>query len=571
MMRSVKKIARAVGLPLGLDRRRLWLLAIALAGLLALAAPGVAAAHLTLLRPSPSDAVTFHGHGGYSTDGGYPGSVVRAEVPAGSTVEQAYLYGTYLGGVPLGSSARTIDFDGTDVETVEIESDGGILPSTRADVTAQVAAKVGSGGGITSFGIENDPSSEGASFQGAALVVIYSNPASPLLSIAVLDGAASSAGDTATLYFGAALDPATPGFSATMAIGDGFSFQNPGHTHDCGPEPQDSVIEIDEERLTSCAGGSDDGSANNQYLITVGGIGDSIEDPANPNTTTEGTEDELYDLRPFLHNGDTQMSINTANPSGDDDLFLAVIAITANASVGVGNEPPPPPPAEPPAATQAPSVSSPGGVAAGSALVGQPGSFSGAESYTYQWQLCTSAEANSCTEIAGANSVEYTPVSGEVGQYLRFVVTATNATGSTFGRSAIVGPIVAASVSLLLTTTEPSTQAVPTITTRGVPACRSQRAETITWQTARGVHLKAIVISVNGKLLRRLGGDVRQTTVSLVGRGKGSVRVKVTGIAKTGPYYTATRSYRPCIPGSGPRVLRSRKLSSSRHRAHQPS
>ena len=270
----------------------------------------------------------------------------------GSTVVQAYLYGTYAeeGGAstPLTGEERTINFDGSSVEMTEISAhaEGSPLPSTRADVTAQVAAKVGEGGAITTFGIDSDPSNvAGRVFlEGTALVVIYSDPSLPLESIAVLDGSASSAGDTATLDFTSPLDTTTSGFSASLAVGVGQSFQDGGPDHDCGPGLQDSTIDVDGERLTSCAGGSDDGSASGRYLVTVGGVGDSITNPSDPFTTSEGVEeDELYNLVPFLSNGDTRLTIDTANPSGDDDLFLAVVAITAEASVAVEGEVPPPP------------------------------------------------------------------------------------------------------------------------------------------------------------------------------------------------------------------------------------
>jgi len=532
---------------------------VGFAALLALVLPGAAGAHLSVLRPSPSDAVTFHGHGGYSTDGGYPGSVVRAEVPAGSTVQQAYLYGTYESGTtPLTAPLRTIDFDGTTVEMTEIEDDNGYLPSTRADVTAQVAAKVGEGGGITSFGIDSDPSAGSTAFQGAALVVIYSNPSSPVESIVVLDGAAASAGDTATVHFTPALNTSAPGFSSTMAIGDGFSYQSPGKTHQCGPEAQDSLIEIDEQPLTSCAGGSDDGSANNRYLITVGGIGDSPSNPSNPLTHSEGTEDELYELTPFLHNGDTQMTIDTANPSGNDDLFLAVIAITANASVGIGNEVPPPAPPEPlpPELTSPPTASATGGATTAGTLTAQTGSFAGAESYTYQWQLCSSNESNSCTNIAGASGVQYTPSAADIGSYLRFVVTAINANGSTIADSALVGPVSAAlSITSNSATTAPATAP-------GV--CKSARSETIHWRTAKGVHLKHIEVMLNGRILHGLRGSARKTTVSLVGRGSGRVSVQIKGTGRSGRQYVTTRTYEPCIPGSGHPRLRSVNLKHER-------
>src|SRR4029453_17463542 len=58
----------------------------------------------------------IQGHVGYSTDalgqnGG--GGTLQAEVPAGSTVEKAYLYGTYYQNGTPDVTARTIDFDGT--------------------------------------------------------------------------------------------------------------------------------------------------------------------------------------------------------------------------------------------------------------------------------------------------------------------------------------------------------------------------------------------------------------------------------------------------------------------------
>jgi hypothetical protein len=526
---------------------------VALWALVALVIPGAADAHLTVLRPAPSDAVTFHGHGGYSTDGGYPGSVVRAEVPAGSTVEQAYLYGTYVSYSALTSAQRTIDFDGTSVEMTEIEKDG-YLPSTRATVTAQVAAKVSGLGGITSFGVDSSPSS----IQGVALVVIYSNPSSPLESIAVLDGAAASAGDTATLSFAAPLNTSAPGFSSTMAIGDGYSYQGAAHSHSCGPVQQDSWIKVNEALLTSCAGGDDDGNPNFQYLITVGGIGDSTDDPSNPSTTTEGTEDELYSLTPFLHNGDTQLTIKTANPSGDDDLFLAVIAITANASAGIGNESAPPPAGEPPGVLSPPLATSTGPPKVSGPLTGQKGTYSGAESYTYQWQLCSTSEAGSCTNIVGANGVEYTPGPSDAGHYLRFLVTAVNTTGSTVASSALVGPVGAPAPATPLTITHSLPQASVT------RVCESERIETIHWRTSAGVHLKHILITLNGNTLYRLGGRSHKAIVSLVGRGPGAARVLIEGTSASGREYRAVRTYEPCIPGRGRRRLRSTNLARRR-------
>jgi hypothetical protein len=584
------------------NRRLQALLALAAGLVPVLALPAAAAAHLTVLRPNPSSSVTFYGHGGYSSDGGYPGSVVRAEVPAGSTVVQAYLYGTYdtySGSGVLSASQRTIELEGQQVETTEIEEHqwcaSCYLPSTRADVTAQVAEAVGSGGAVTSFkvgrsGVTEQEELEGSTaLQGVALVVIYENPSSPLESVAILDGAADSAGDVAKLDFVAPLDTGAPGFAAQMAIGDGYSYQNGGSTHACGPAPQDSIIEVDSKRLTSCAGGSDDGEVYPEHLITVGGIGDSLEDPSNPFTTTEGEEDELYTLTPFLENGETELTIETKNPSGDDDLFLAVIEITADASVGVGAETPPPAAPEPITPPSIPS-SAP---AEGSTLTAQPGTYSGGETYTYQWQSCTSTEASSCTNITGASSLEYTPGPSLVGSYLRFVVIAANTGGSTTEYSAIVGPVYrpvettggeepAKSGGKEGSKEETTVELTgglgsnPTNTTSGTAspvaivasnnahpstlACTSQRTEQIHWLVARRVHPVLELVLLDGIVYKRLLGNARSLAVSLVGRGPGAVTVTIVAITRTDVRYSATRTYKPCLASSTHPMLRSRYL-----------
>jgi hypothetical protein len=574
------------------------LLALTSALALALALPAGAAAHLTVLRPSPSSSVTFYGHGGYSSDGGYPGSVVRAEVPAGSTVVQAYLYGTYdtySGSGVLNASQRTIELEGRQVEATEIEEHewcpSCFLPSTRANVTAQVAEKVGSGGAVTSFnvgrsGVSEQEELEGTTaLQGVALVVIYENSASPLESIAILDGAADSAGDVAKLQFVAPLDTSAPGFAAQMAIGDGYSYQNQGSTHECGPSPQDSIIEVDSKRLTSCAGGSDDGETSPEHLITVGGIGDTPQDPSNPYTTTEGEEAELYTLTPFLTSGETELTIETKNPSGDDDLFLAVIEITADASVGIGSETPPTPAPEP---VTPPSIAS-SSPTEGVSVEAQPGTYNGGETYTYQWQSCTSTEASSCANIPGASSTEYTPGPGVVGSYLRFVVTATNTGGSITDYSTIVGPVHVpvephggeepvkpggkeeTTVELTTGLGSSPTGATPgpaapvaIVAANGAdpstPACTSRRTEQIHWLVARRVHPVRELVLLDGSVYERLPGNARSLAVSLVGRGPGTVTVAIIAITRPGARYSATRTYKPCLASSTHPVLGKRYL-----------
>lgn len=318
-----------------LFRRRSRLVSAAFVVLAALVVGSVpASGELKLLQPDPTVGATFVGQAAYSADGlgqSTPGGTVQAEVPAGSTVEQAYLYGSYFNPVP-DAAALTIDFDGTVVNLALLDSielvTGFFLSSARADVTAQVAAKVGAGGGITDFAVNSDP----AFMDGVALVVIYSNPSLPQSTIAILDGAQVTTGDTATFNFAQPLDTTIPGFAAQMSLGIGFGFQGGAVGSDCGTV-QFSEVDVNGQRLTSCAGNFDDGYGENGGLITVGGVGDSLDNPIDPFAVGSGTDDELYNLVPFLSDGDTSLTIETRNPSNDDIIFLSVISITAEAVV----------------------------------------------------------------------------------------------------------------------------------------------------------------------------------------------------------------------------------------------
>jgi hypothetical protein len=327
-------------------RKALVVLGLSLA--FALAHQATAHATLKLLKQNPSDPATFSGKGGYSADGlgqdGTTGGTVQAQVPGGSTVVQAYLYGSYFFNTAPDASERTIDFDGTNVVLSTLpnsEPGNSNLSTARATVTSQVSAKVGSGGGITNFAINDDP----GSLDGVALVVIFSNPTLPQNTIAVLDGGSKQAGDTVTFNFASPIDKSAPGFAATMALGSGFSAQDQSPsgaagTHTCGTDAnQSSLIDVNSARLTSCAGNFDDGFLANGALITVGGVGDSTNNPSDPNQepadggTPRVQDDELYNLAPLMHTGDTHLTVDTSNPSTDDNLFLAIIATTAEAAV----------------------------------------------------------------------------------------------------------------------------------------------------------------------------------------------------------------------------------------------
>jgi len=291
-------------------------------------------ATLELLLPS-SAPVTFIGNGGYSADGlgqNAGGGTIQAEVPAGSTVVGAWLYAATVDG----GDTTSLGFDGNAVTLTPLtqtDPAGFSFSTTRADVTSIVAAKVGGGGGIFDFTIDDAPTSP--LLDGVALVVIFSNPSLPQQSIAVLDGGLSVTPSTTVLNFGVPIDTTVPGFSATLSLGIQFSYQGIAGNA-CGGG-QYSTVDINGTRLTSCAGNFDDGLGNDGALMTVGGVGDSTDIPADPLATDSGTDDELYGISSFISNGDTSLSIVNENPSGDDSIFLAVISITGQVS-GVSGE-----------------------------------------------------------------------------------------------------------------------------------------------------------------------------------------------------------------------------------------
>jgi len=153
--------------------------------------------------------------------------------------------------------------------------------------------------------------------EGVALAVIFDNSQQFFeRSIFLIFGAQKMSGDSFSIKLKNKYDDQTS--YANMGLGISFSFQGPKNV-------QYSIIEVNGKRLSSAAGGHDDGSSGNGALITVGGIGDSINNPPNPNYTSENYryDDELYSLLPFLKENDTLISVYTKNPSNDDNIFFA--------------------------------------------------------------------------------------------------------------------------------------------------------------------------------------------------------------------------------------------------------
>ncbi len=279
----------------------------------------------------------FVGNGNWSLDAvgsnRTPVGTISAVVPEGSTVVKAYLYSS---NIYANYTVPTVNFNGTVYSGAQFTSLGTVntLTAYRADVTSQVSALIGSGS-ASPFNFTVNAETPNTGIDGEVLAIIYSNPAEALRTIAFLDGFSSQTGDSFTFNFGAPVDPTQPGFETLMSLGIGYSYQQFGGN-------QYSIVDVNGRRLTTAAGGEDDGTPENGGLITVGGIGDSPANPANPfaTPTNPRSDDELYDLTSFLSVGDTSFTVHTANPSLNDNIFFTGINVTAEGNVNVVPLPP---------------------------------------------------------------------------------------------------------------------------------------------------------------------------------------------------------------------------------------
>lgn len=265
---------------------------------------------------------TFNGKYAVST-GGWGSTTqagtIRANVPAGATVAAAYLYtSTYSNSI----SAAGGTLQGTSVSYTALGLNGD-MEAGRADVTSIVAPIINAGpGGAYDFSITETAAGQ----DGSALVVVYQLPSLPISTVAILDGFSASAGDTTKLNFASPLNPAAAGFFAEMRLGIGFSCCN-----------QRSSVTANGTLITENAGNNDDSVdpvLRNGNLITVG----DDNDPFSTLLPAYADDHERYNLVPYIAAGDLSIQIDTRNPSGDDNIFLAVFYTAGLA--GANEEPP---------------------------------------------------------------------------------------------------------------------------------------------------------------------------------------------------------------------------------------
>lgn len=256
---------------------------------------------------------------------------LQANVASGSTVLKAYLYTSDV----WGGGIAPVKFQGIDFN----QAMGTLLaPSANAantvmyDVTSIVKPVIDGGlGGIYNFTLQ-----EMGNNDGSVLVVVYRNATTTGGTAIVLDGELATTGDTTTLNFAG---PYTSG-DFIMSLASSFSYNGGPNAPATG---QVTTVDVQtsskpaSRRLTSCAGGNDDGGfvASNGLLMTAGGVGDNTANP-DPNCNRGDQDDELYNLAlgnsadatPFIAAGDTFLRLLTRNPSNDDNVFGLFISST---------------------------------------------------------------------------------------------------------------------------------------------------------------------------------------------------------------------------------------------------
>jgi hypothetical protein len=257
---------------------------------------------------------------------------------AQATVRRAFLLAVSRGNSEFVILDNQIALNGTPVSwnaTVPTQ-----IASTNhyADVTAIVQPVLDAAGvGRTAFTVDESVAGSN-NVDGTVLAVIFDDPAqTQATTIILLFGTQNTNGDNFNISLANPIDPAGAQSVADMGLGISFSSQEPGATG-----IQFNTIDVNGTRLTSSAGGEDDGEAfTNGALITVGGLDDSNANPADPNLTPtpplqpgdSRLDDELYSLLPLITDTTTTINVATANLSDDDNIFFAYFRLSGSAAI----------------------------------------------------------------------------------------------------------------------------------------------------------------------------------------------------------------------------------------------
>jgi hypothetical protein len=253
---------------------------------------------------------------------------IRFEKPVGATVHRAFFFSaaTSLNAAQL--IGEPVTLQGTRV-TWDQAITNSFFANAEADVTALVKSTIDAApAGIGTLTV-GEGSGTG-NIDGEVLAVVFDDPNQTTdKTVSLLFGGQKTTGDNFTIALDKPLDLSDPALSLQMGVGIGFGFQGTNNLS------QSSTITVNGTTMTTCAGGQDDGQSANGALITVGGIGDSPNAPDCSGAAGDRSDDELYDLKSFVHSGDTQIAVHTVNPSNDDNIFFASLQLSVTAQVVV--------------------------------------------------------------------------------------------------------------------------------------------------------------------------------------------------------------------------------------------
>jgi hypothetical protein len=254
---------------------------------------------------------------------------IQVAKPAGATVKRAFMFAASTGFTSFTPPDDEVSIDGTAVtwDPVHTMSNGISSTNVAADVTGIVKDKLDiSDAGRVDFAIAEKDTGY---MDGEILAVEFSDAAAPQSTVALMYGAQSTTGDHFALGLASPLKPSN---TLTMGLGISFGYQ---------PIGQFSQVDVNGTRISTSAGGQDDGVGVNGALITAGGLDDLPDNPADPLATDETCgnaprcDDELYDLKPFVASDAASIGIDTLNPSRDDNIFFAAFTL-AGVTAGVG-------------------------------------------------------------------------------------------------------------------------------------------------------------------------------------------------------------------------------------------
>lgn len=298
--------------------------------MLAGAASSASAQLAPIVQETGQISLSCDGNGTNSASGG----VLQVDKPAGATVRGAYFFAASnffrvindgdisLAGVPLTWDASV--FNGG------VSLGATFFHNVEVDVTSIVKPIVDAApAGLVDIAVKETVGT--STIDGSVLAVIFDDPnvPPPDNTIILLFGGQLTDGDEFNIQLAVPFELFAPSAAASMGLGISFGHQGFSGTN------QISEIDVNGLRLTSSAGGEDDGESFDGALLTVGGIGDSLDNPP-PFAPSSGmfTDDELYDLLPFVTDGDEQIGVSTLNPSDDDNIFCGYFDLSVPAGIG---------------------------------------------------------------------------------------------------------------------------------------------------------------------------------------------------------------------------------------------